>query len=225
MQRRLQLSVLIGGCLRGFRICLSAAVLSVLILAAQAADVRTPAAVGLIPFPSNASALVSNLLYITEHDLSLRDDFYTDESLRRLMGARHITGDRSQVDVSVLVSDLRSMHKPVAQGDHSLPGGSLLLRRGSKGNSSILLQVNDPMVRPRYEIVDRIFEGRWLSVPPPGIPSPHSHQIYPTGPHGLAHMVLQTRTSLANTTIDADFDPDGKLHHMLISVEPISGRK
>lgn len=193
--------------------------LTLLPLTAEAVD---PVPVSILPFPSTVPDLISNLRYAVDHDLTLHDDFYSDENLRRLMNAKHVEGERTAGDVA-LTAELFGPPKPIAKDSKIIMGiAAVLIRRNAHGDISINLQINDPAARPAYDAVEQILGPDWKPMPPP-IPNPHRIDIPPTGPHGNAHMTLRTRTSLEDVVMEATFDPDGKLHNFSVFINPIEG--
>jgi hypothetical protein len=85
------------------------------------------------------------------------------------------------------------------------------------------VQINNPSERASYESVQGILGTawqRWHS----DTPTPHARYVPPNALHGNDEMVLRIGSQLADYVIDADFDPDARLHHISVSITPIAGR-
>jgi hypothetical protein len=178
----------------------------------------------LTPFPSTPADLISNLLYVAEHDIVFQGSFYSTESLRRLLGASHIQGQVTEAGGSMVV-ELASLPGSVARGPHDvLPGGSILLRSDGSRSMSINLQINDPEKQPGYDDIDRIVGGRWVPVTD-NFPKPHARYVAPTAPHGNAHMKLDVMTNVTSGYLEAFFGQDGKLLDFFVLIERSTGRQ
>ncbi len=178
----------------------------------------------LIKHPSKPIDLISNLLYIAQHDLVFRPDFYSDKNLRRLLGATHIQGERTSTSVSLAVQLASAPSSVSLGGVVDMPGAGALLRRSSDGTASIQIQINDPTARPAYSGVERVLGSDWRPFIS-NTPTPHRRYVAPRSPHGNADMSLQVRSPLADNLIGADFDPDARLHHFNLFIRPLAKGK
>lgn len=172
--------------------------------------------------PTTTSDLVSNLLYIIKHDLAFRPDFYSDKSLEKLLGASAIQGERGSSEIALTVQ-LFAKAETSRTGNPRPWIANALIRRDHNEMASIQVQINDPAMRAPYEAVQRILGTAWRPWHP-NVPTPHARYVPPSAPHGNDSMVLHIGSQLANYTVEADFDPAGKLHHFSVSIHPTPGR-
>ena len=163
-----------------------------------------------IQLPSTPLELLHNLNEIVSHDLAfVVSDFYSDQSLQRLLGASQITGERTSEGVALQLQPLRSV-----------PGATCLVMhefgtQGKRTTASIKLELNEPSVRPAYMVVARIFGTGWTPLTSPG-------QQTLQNPYGNMQLRKDVKTAVATTTITTDFDADGKLSDIAIVSKSIA---
>jgi hypothetical protein len=182
----------------------------------------TPTPPALIKHPDTVPDLISNLLYIVKRDLVFRRDFYSNKSLHHLLGGSGIQGERTASEIALTVQLFNEVN-PRGSGRTVLWLATALIRRDSKRDASIQVQINDPSIRAPYEAIERILGRTWHPWHS-STPTPHARYVPSTAPHGNANMVLHIGSSLADYDINADFDPDGKLHRLCVSIHPVAGR-
>lgn len=186
----------------------------------------------IVTYPSTLTDVLSNLLYIIEHDVTLRTDFYQSTTLQQLLGARDFLKTAPTPGEEVQCFSLRAA--PNQEKTHGFAGSSVLIRKGhvNGGNAaiaSLTLQILDPIVRrPTYHDVAVLVERRWKPTVvvhrtmPIGknVAPPHSNVL-----HGNADMTLAIRTLKARSTLEFIFDSSGKLHTLIVITQQTIGRE
>jgi hypothetical protein len=164
--------------------------------------------------PMRGVHLLDNLDFALQHNVVLRQDFYTPENISRFFGAH--TAIHRELDGTIWAS---WTVRPTAQELAKLePGGWryaawqywVRSRRDRSGKQSgeITITCNFAAYNaPTFEDVETVFGSQWRNGRLEGIP-PHPPPL-PSGRHGNAYIIYDLDTATLQRSIEVRFRADG----------------
>jgi hypothetical protein len=167
--------------------------------------------------------LAINLKYIFDHDLLLRNDFYTRESLQNFFNVVDVSVINEKDNISIATNDFsnifpqKSIPGPLFDSTPraQLTGGKI----SPNSSASVIAAINFSMNLggPNFEQTNRIFGGNLHRLTP--IPFPHVGPPPPTAPHGNESWMYQQSNGATSKSIGLGFNPAGELSNVVISYE------
>jgi hypothetical protein len=166
--------------------------------------------------PTNFYELLQSIKYALDHDLLHREDFYTDEHIRRLSGAdRIVWNERGALHQSVWGSEFGNLAPPVHAGNMTLEGMDFHLERKVAipkvtAVSILLLLRNDSDPKTTFETVESVFGRNWQ--PDSYIPSPHAVYKPTIGKHGNERIRYEARHGPTMQKVVIQFNEKGNVY-------------
>ncbi|MGU7780703.1 hypothetical protein [Burkholderia sp. PU8-34] len=179
----------------------------------------------MISRPKTPIEFVRNLKVIFDHDLLLRDDFYTDASLKNAFNLEDtgvIRTDEENGDrrISVISSHFLSIFPcvKIPGRDDLTPSAQLVGGKTTHQSGSVTAGVNFGMREggPNFDETKRIFGGNFVFLMPE--PSPHGSPPPATAPHGNERWKYQQVDERTEKTITIHFNSSGELSNILIEL-------
>ncbi|WP_175693756.1 hypothetical protein [Burkholderia ambifaria] len=179
----------------------------------------------MISRPKTPIEFVRNLKVIFDHDLLLRDDFYTDASLKNAFNLEDtgvIRTDEEKGDrrISVISSHFLSIFPwvKIPGRDDFMPSAQLVGGKTTHQSGAVTAGVNFGMREggPNFDETKRIFGGNFVFLMPE--PSPHGGPPAATAPHGNETWKYQRIDGKAERNITISFNPSGELSNIIIEL-------
>lgn len=179
----------------------------------------------MISRPKTPIEFVKNLKVIFDRDLLLRDDFYTDTSLRSAFSLEDtgvIRTDEENGDrrISVISSHFLSIFPwvRIPGRDDFMASAQLVGGKTTHQSGSVTAGVNFGMRKggPNFDETKRIFGGDFVFLMPE--PSPHRSPLAATAPHGNETWKYQRIDGKTEKSITISFNSSGELSNILIEL-------
>lgn len=171
--------------------------------------------VKMVKMPTTPIELLKNLQFALNSEMLLREDFYTEENLRKLTGGTkfgwHSTGKvgANFIDIEVFGLDQIPRYKPY---DPASPNFINLRFKGTKqenGKLSISVSTRFEFGDPRvsYSEIEKLFDTQWQALEKPRWSSNRTYRE-PTEPHGNQKWgYVINRSESVEERVDIDFGP------------------
>ena len=168
--------------------------------------------------PRNLIDVLRNFKVAIDSELLLRDDFYTEENLKRFSGGREITWHSTSGDGKNWgsIAGFDSIAEPLVYGGTTYNALYISFWQEVRDEKGIAtrwrLDFHSPQ-RPDFSDVEAIFGKQWvlyeLSVPIPDMQRPRA----PTRLHGNEKIIYQSVTPVREQQMRFDFAFDATLEH------------
>lgn len=197
----------------------------------QAQHVNAPQAgtevTQMISRPKLPVEIVINLKYLFDHDLLIRDDFYSEATVKKMFNAEEVTvlhgNDDAGRRVSVTSNTFDSIfprRKASATFGGSVAGASLSARKTTlnSGSTTAFLHFIIGTGGPDFQFARTTFGDKFVLVPPR--PRPFNAGPLPvTSIHGNETWKLNLNTNDLERAITLGFDEASQLSNILIEIK------
>jgi hypothetical protein len=174
--------------------------------------------------PDSFAALLVNIRLATASGAILKDDFYTEDNLRHVYGAGHVTFSTPSCPINVIpyLRDFPPWLPRIGSGAQPYDAFDLRIRkyvrRDDKPGAWIALEFHSEAgPRPDFDDIERLFGHEWTPCPPPP-PNPHG-PIYdaPTRAHGNECIAYAISKTAPDRTLFFRFAPNALLNAAVAS--------
>lgn len=176
----------------------------------------------IISRPKLAVEFARNLKYIFDHDLLLRDDFYSEDNLKIIFNLSEIKINKDDKGIYILSSDFVGIF-PKKEGPKSFGGSiasaSFVGNKIKDSSGSIVAGLNFGMKEggPNFEETQRIFGKKLVLVYQ--VPSPHGAPLSATAAHGNESWRYGHCDGVVKKMINLGFNSNGELSDVLIELK------
>jgi formylglycine-generating enzyme required for sulfatase activity len=165
--------------------------------------------------PTTPLELLQNIKVVLDHDLLLREDFYTENNLKRFFAGQKVVlrygGSRGE-NPSVSVSQFGSMVESVKSGGLVLEGIQFNFRRTVQSDNHVKAYLYFAVLTSdiSFANVEQVFGTAWKY----DYRSPHRRQAppSPTLPQGNARISYTVDHAAAKGRVDMEFHADATLY-------------
>ncbi|AMP15767.1 hypothetical protein CPter291_3532 [Collimonas pratensis] len=176
--------------------------------------------------PTTQKQVLENMKFALDHDLLLREDFYSDENLKNFFDAkdvrRYIVGANHK-DFRVQTNNFEKLFKPVEFDGNTYPGaqmaGGFAISETGELHGSINIDVSGVEQAPRelyFNDVENVFGKNWELINEVRL---HGPLPYATGPHGNETIRYTLDDTLIKRGIVVEFHRNGSFAGVYLTEE------
>ncbi|QYD71859.1 hypothetical protein KZJ38_33380 [Paraburkholderia edwinii] len=180
----------------------------------------------MISRPKTPIDFVRNFKFIFDHDLLLKDEFFSEENLKNFFNLNEVKVNTDPVgadrNISFAANPPESIFPRIKASDFFggwATGAGMVSGKTTHQSGLVTAAINFSMVEvgPDFDTAQKIFAEKFVRLPP----EPYRHGGPPaaTAPHGNEIWRYTLAGDQIEKTLTVGFNPAGKLSNILIKIE------
>jgi hypothetical protein len=177
----------------------------------------------IISRPKLPIEFAKNLKYIFDHNLLLRDDFYSEANLKDIFNLNEISIVNEDHDISIAANNFSGIFPRKKASElfgGSAPSASLVGGKKRPGSPALVkagLNFGMDEGGPDFSETFRIFGNEFVRLTP--MPSPHGGPPLATATHGNEAWKYELTAGKIKKIMTLSFNPEGELSNVVIEIK------